>query len=274
VNDVYRTEAGGHAVRERYRALLDEWPVESEQVRLTTRAGETFVLVSGPVDAPPVLALHGSGGNSTTWLADIAAWAPHLRVYAVDVIGEPGLSAPVRPELGSAEHVGWLDDVFDGLGLTAAAVVGMSLGGWLAVDYASRRPDRVTRLALIAPGGIGRQTSGWVVRALPFFVLGEWGRRRIVRIVTGADLGAVRDSIAATFRHFRPRTEIPVFDDEVLRRLTMPVLAVVGGRDVMIDSEETVRRLGVVVPHADVRVVPGAGHLVVGQTAVVLEFLR
>ncbi len=274
MNDVYRTAEGGRAVRERYRALLEGWPVEAERLRLPTRAGETFVVASGPVDAPPVLALHGSGGNSATWMADIAAWAPHLRVYAVDVIGEPGLSAPVRPELGSPEHVGWLDDVFDGLGLDAAAVLGMSLGGWLAVDYASRRPERVTRVALIAPAGIGRRTSGWVVRALPYFALGEWGRRRIVRIVTGADLGAAQDSIAATFRHFRPRTEIPVFDDEVLRRLTMPVLAVVGDRDVMVDSGETVRRLGAVVPHADVRVVPGAGHLVVGQSGVVLEFLR
>jgi pimeloyl-ACP methyl ester carboxylesterase len=271
---VYRTEEGGRAVRERYRALLEHWPVDAEHLRLPTRAGETFVLASGPVDAPPVLALHGSGGNSTTWQADIATWAPHLRVYAVDLIGEPGLSAPSRPELGSEEFVGWLDDVFAGLGLESAAVLAMSLGGWLAVDYASRRPARVTRLALIAPAGIGRRTHGWLLRALPYFVLGDWGRRRIVRIVTGADLGPVRDGIAATFRHFRPRTEIPVLDDAVLRSLTMPVLAVVGGRDAMIDSRGTARRLAALVPHADVRVVPEAGHLVVGQADAVLGFLK
>ncbi|MEO6088243.1 MAG: alpha/beta fold hydrolase [Umezawaea sp.] len=273
MNGVYRTEAGGRAVREQYRAVLEQWPVEAEHVRLPTRAGETFVVASGPVDAPPLVALHGSGGNATTWLADIATWAPHLRVYAVDLIGEPGLSAPTRPELGSEEFAGWLDDVFAGLGLEAAAVLGMSLGGWLAVDYASRRPERVTKLALIASAGIGRRTHGWLLPALPYFVMGDWGRRRIVRIVTGADLGPVRAAIAATFRHFRPRTEIPVFDDAVLRSLTMPVLAVVGGRDVMIDSRATARRLAALVPHADVRVVPEAGHLVVGQADAVLGFL-
>lgn len=274
MSEIFRTAAGGKSVRERYRAVLEQWPVPASRVRLGTRAGETFVLVSGPVDGPPVVALHGSGGNATTWMADIAVWAPHLRVYAVDVIGEPGLSAPARPELGSSAHVEWLDDVFDGLGLDAAAVVGMSLGGWLAVDYASRRPSRVSRLVLLAPGGIGRRKSGWLLRALPFFAMGAWGRRRVVRIVTGVELGAVASSIGQTFGEFRPRTEIPVFADDVLERLTMPVLAVVGDRDAMIHSGQTTRRLAALVPHADVRVVPGAGHLLLGQAGAVLEFLR
>ncbi|MCS7479602.1 alpha/beta fold hydrolase [Umezawaea endophytica] len=273
MSEVYRTDAGGRAVRERYRAVLERWPVPAERVRLNTRAGETFVLVSGPVDGPPVVALHGSGGNATTWMADITTWAPHLRVYAVDVIGEPGLSAAVRPELGSAANAEWLDDVLDGLGVDSPAVLGMSLGGWLAVDYASRRPSRVSRLALLAPGGVGRRRYGWVLRALPFFALGAWGRRRVVRIVTGVELGAVASSIGETFGEFKPRTDIPVFPDDVLERLTMPVLAVVGDRDAMIDSAMTARRLAALVPHADVRVVPG-GHLLLGQADAVLGFLR
>ncbi|HEX6341211.1 alpha/beta fold hydrolase [Umezawaea sp.] len=274
MSEIYRTAAGGEAVRERYRTALDEWPVPATRLRLDTRAGETFVLVSGPVDGPPVVALHGSGGNATTWMADIAVWAPHLRVHAVDVIGEPGLSAPVRPELGSSAHVEWLDDVVDGLGLDPTALLGMSLGGWLATEYASRRPERVSRLVLLAPGGFGRRTFGWVPRALPFLALGAWGRRRVVRIVTGADLGPVATSIGATFGEFRPRREIPVFPDAVLERLTMPVLVVVGDRDAMIDSAGTVRRVAALVPHADVRVVDGAGHLLLGQAGAVLEFLR
>ncbi|WNV86533.1 alpha/beta fold hydrolase [Umezawaea sp. Da 62-37] len=271
---VYRSEAGGRTVREHYRAMLDRWPVDAEQRTLTTRAGDTFVVINGPVDAPPVIALHGSGGNSSTWLADIATWAPHLRVFAVDLIGEPGLSAPSRPPLGSPDYADWLDDVLDGLGLTTAAVVGMSLGGWIAVDYATRRPDRVTRLALLGPTGIGRRKVGWLVRALPFFALGHWGRLRIVRIVAGADVGEYREVIASTFRHFKPRVEFPAFDDGVLCLLRMPTLVVVGGRDAMLDSRETVRRLAATVPHADVRLLPGVGHFIPGQADAVLEFLR
>jgi pimeloyl-ACP methyl ester carboxylesterase len=64
-----------------------------------------------------------------------------------------------------------------------------------------------------------------------------------------------------------------VFDDAVLRALTMPVLAVLGGRDAMIDSHDSARRLAALVPHADVRIEPEAGHLVVGQAETVLGFV-
>jgi pimeloyl-ACP methyl ester carboxylesterase len=268
---IYRTVEGGRIVRDRYRALLDRWPVESERLTVATRAGDTFVLASGPADAPPVVALHGSGSNALTWMADIATWVPELRVYAVDVIGEPGLSASSRPPLDSPQPSKWLDDVLAGLGLTSTALLGMSLGGLLAVDYATRRPDRVSRLALLAPGGIGRRKTGWLVRALPFLFLGDWGRRRIARAVAG---GAAEDLLVATFKHFRPRLAIPVFDDDALRRLTMPTLAIVGDRDVMIDSRETARRLAETVPHADVRLLPDAGHHITGQALPLLEFLR
>ena len=268
---IYRTAEGGRIVRDRYRALLDRWPVDSERLTIPTRAGDTFVMASGPLDAPPVVALHGSGSNALTWMADIATWAAALRVYAVDVIGEPGLSAPSRPPLDSAQHAEWLDDVLAGLGLTSTALLGMSLGGLLAVDYATRRPDRVSRLALLAPGGIGRRKTGWLVRALPFLFLGDWGGRRIARSVAR---GAAEDLIVATFKHFRPRVALPVFDEDTLRRLTMPTLVIVGGRDVMIDSDDTVRRLANTVPHADVRLLPEAGHHITGQALALVEFLR
>jgi pimeloyl-ACP methyl ester carboxylesterase len=59
----------------------------------------------------------------------------------------------------------------------------------------------------------------------------------------------------------------------MLRTLTLPVMAVVGGRDVVFRSEETRRRLAACVPQARVHVLPAAGHGLTDQTATVLEFL-
>jgi hypothetical protein len=126
MSTIYKTEAGGREVRRRYREALAAWPVPAEHLRVPTREGETFVVVSGPRDAPPVVLLHGSGSNSQIWTGDVAAWSRHSRVHAVDLVGEPGLSAPSRPPLDGGALALWLEDVLDGLGLDETALVGTS----------------------------------------------------------------------------------------------------------------------------------------------------
>jgi len=68
--------------------------------------------------------------------------------------------------------------------------------------------------------------------------------------------------------------KLPIFSDDALKRLTMPVMAILGGQDVLIDSDETQRRLERNVRHAEIRYLPEAGHFIPGQTRPILEFLR
>ncbi|MBB6171638.1 pimeloyl-ACP methyl ester carboxylesterase [Nocardiopsis mwathae] len=278
---IYTSEGGGREIRRRYREALGAWPIPAEHLRVPTREGDTFV-VSGPPDAPPLVLLHGSGANATMWTGDVPSWARHFRVHAVDLIGEPGLSAPSRPPLASEALALWLDDVLDdvldGLGLTNPAFVGASLGGWVALDHATRRPDRIRRLALLCPGGMGRQTMGWPAKALLLRPFGRWGLRRSAQAATGLeapDSEHVLDSLVLTFAHFKPRMErLPVFSDDALRRLTMPVLVIVGGRDAMFDSRDTARRARRCIPRATVTLLPEVGHAILGQTEPITEFLR
>jgi pimeloyl-ACP methyl ester carboxylesterase len=67
--------------------------------------------------------------------------------------------------------------------------------------------------------------------------------------------------------------KLPIFSDPALRRLTMPVRAIGGGKDGLINSAETKSRLEQNTPRAIVRYIPEAGHLIPGQTAAILEFL-
>jgi pimeloyl-ACP methyl ester carboxylesterase len=274
---IYKTESGGREIERYYRELLRRWPVPHEEVRVPTGQGETFVVSSGPEDAPPLVLLHGSGTNAAMWQAEVPSWSEHFRVHAVDMIGEPGLSAPSRPPLDSDAYALWLDEVLRGLGITTTAIVGASLGGWLAVDYATRRPDRVNNLVLLCPAGIGRQKLGWLPKALLLRPFGRWGQRKTVALVAGlrdARATELLDYLALVFSTFRPRRKLPVFSDDALRRLEMPVLVVVGERDAMLDSAETVRRVEKTVPRATVRLLPGVEHSVLGQAEPVLEFLR
>ena len=278
---IWKTEAAGEAMLARYAQFLTYWPAANEQLRLPTLQGETFVIASGPEDAPPVLLLHGGLANSASWMGDVAAWSQHFRVYAVDMIGEPGFSAPSRPPLASEAYALWLDEVMAGLGVRRAAFVGISLGGWLALDYATRRPERVSALALLCPGGVGR-TKNVLLWATPLLLLGPWGRRLVMRKLGAGAItedpspavqafGAFMDLIQA---NFRPRRDpLPRFSDAALRGLDMPVLAILGAKDAMLDSFGTRDRLTANIPTADIRWLPEAGHFLVGHGAEIDAFL-
>jgi pimeloyl-ACP methyl ester carboxylesterase len=280
---IYKTAEGEHAIKSAYRQLLEHWPVPAEQRTVPTGQGDTFVVTCGPAGAPPLVLLHGSGTNTVMWAGHVATWAEYFRVHAVDMIGEPGLSAPSRPPLDSDAYAAWLDDVFDGLALTHSAVVGTSLGGWLALDYAIRRPARVTRLALMAPGGVGRQKWGIPITAILLQPFGRRGRMIVLRRAIGVPAAA---SIAASpqatalgaftllvHRHFRPRLDrLPLFSTRALAALDVPMLTIVGGRDAMVDSHQTRQRLE--RAGKTVRLLPEAGHLLPDQTQPILDFLR
>ncbi len=282
MNRIYRTAEGERLVRERYAAFLKHWPVERQEFHIPTSQGETFVIASGTEGAPSLLLLHSGGANAGMWIGEVRAFAEHFRVYAVDMIGEPGFSAPSRPPLVSDAHAVWLDEVLRYLSVDRVSIVGASLGGWLALDYATRRPERVERIAVLCPGGVGRQKIGIVFVSLASRLCGAWGKRKLMERILGRPpagpppaVKAFVDFMTLIRRHFRHRmVKLPIFSDEALRRLNMPLLAVVGGRDVLLDSAGTKRRLERHVPQAQVVFLPEAGHLIPGQYPKVRAFLQ
>jgi pimeloyl-ACP methyl ester carboxylesterase len=136
-------------VHAEYRSVLGAWPVPHEEIRVPTCQGETFVVTCGPADAPTVVLLHGGATNSAMRNRNVQVWARMFRLYAVDIIGEPGFSAASRPPLSSDAYARWMDDVLAGLRLSRASFVGASFGGLLALDYAIRRPVSVCALVLL-----------------------------------------------------------------------------------------------------------------------------
>jgi pimeloyl-ACP methyl ester carboxylesterase len=262
---IYKTEAGRDQILRQYEEWLAHWPQPAERRTVPTRHGDTFVMVSGTENGPPVVLLHGSGANTLTWLQAAGKLGTRFRVFAVDLIGEPGLSAQSRPPLGSPAYAEWLDDVLDGLGLTEVQMVAVSLGGWMAIDYVTRRPGRVSRLALMVPGGIGRQRFG----KMAVFLLGQLlGRKQ------PEPKSPPEKYVRMVFQHFRPRLVLPVFSTERLRRLTLPLLVIIGDQDELLNSRATRRKLAAAAPHAQVEMLSGEGHILPDQTERIGRFLR
>ena len=85
------------------------------------------------------------------WFPNIAELSKSFHVFALDTIGEPGESIPTRSNATKRDLADWLVGVFDELRIERAHVVGLSRGGWLALNLALHAPQRIERIVLLSP---------------------------------------------------------------------------------------------------------------------------
>jgi pimeloyl-ACP methyl ester carboxylesterase len=120
-------------------------------MRLTVDGKDVFVATGGkPFDAakPTVMFVHGAGCDRTGWVLPARWFAHHgWSVLAPDLPGH-GLSKGA-PLTSVADMAAWVERLLDAAGLPAAALVGHSMGGAIALETAAHAPGRVTALALV-----------------------------------------------------------------------------------------------------------------------------
>jgi pimeloyl-ACP methyl ester carboxylesterase len=126
-------------------------------------------------DGPPLLFIHGLSGSWPNWLEQLPVFAQTHRVVAVDLPGF-GHSPMPREPISISGYARDLDALLEALGIDAAAVVGNSMGGFVAAELAIGFPQRVERLVLVAAAGLSTYNNKAGSRALP-------GLRRAERIV-------------------------------------------------------------------------------------------
>jgi pimeloyl-ACP methyl ester carboxylesterase len=273
---VFKSKDGHSQVMELYDGMLGQWPVEHELLEIPTRHGNTFVIASGDPGADTLILLHGAGSNSLMWIDDVQVYSKHYRVYAVDIIGEAGKSSANRPSWQGPAYEEWLADIYDGLKIDNASVIGISQGGWTALKFATARPERVDRLILICPGGIIYDNMPFVLHAFTLKTMGSWGIRRIVKKLFGDQPveKSVLEAMILTIKNFKYRLAIPpLYANEELAALTMPTLFIGGTKDALRNSAKIADRLRRLVPNLTVDLIDGGGHAMNNTTCTILPFL-
>jgi 4,5:9,10-diseco-3-hydroxy-5,9,17-trioxoandrosta-1(10),2-diene-4-oate hydrolase len=238
---------------------------------------------AGPATGPTVFLIHGWACSVFTFHRTIAPLAAAgFRVLASDLKGHGLSDKPVgRGEYTTPAMLAHLHEVLDALAVGQATVLGHSLGGALALALALDSPERVSRLVLLAPVGLGENALLPVVRALtpaslssvlPYLVR-RWTARLVLRVATGDLRGLGRREVdeywaptqfpAATLAgralaHDFDWTPVPA---ERLATLRPPTLLIVGSRDRLLNPRTAYRTLLAACPSAEVRIVRGAGHV-------------
>ena len=152
---IYKTPEGEAEIRTLYDEALAELGLPYESLTIGTRLGDTHVLALGPEDGPPAIFLPGGNALNPISLEWFLPLAERHRIYAPDIVGQPGLSAQTRPSSKGDGHAFWVEDVLDGVGLHGPVpLVGLSYGAGIAIRTMGLAPERVSRAALVSPAGI------------------------------------------------------------------------------------------------------------------------
>ena len=268
--------------KETYLAFYDEmakqWTIPSETMMIPTSYGETFVRVSGPADAPPLILLHGAGSTSLMWMFSIEELSKHHRTYAIDSLintGCVGRSIYTRSIKNADESSEWLNEVFDGLGLADnISLIGASYGGWIASQYALRYSDRLHKAVWIAPAGTVLPFSEeYLHRIMSLYMSPNpdtykeffgWSFKDFLEQHPQM-LNSMVDEFTLTMRSFIPPNpqEIPILtalSDDELHGITTPTLFIIGENDVLYSAQGAIERLGTVAPQIEVCLISSAGH--------------
>jgi pimeloyl-ACP methyl ester carboxylesterase len=252
-----------------YDSVLKLWPVPFEEYDIMTRFGVTHVIASGPNGSPSLLLLHATGTSSTMWFPNIGALSRVYRVYAVDIIGEPGKSRQSCLLRNREDCANWLGDVMQGLGLEKTNIVGLSYGGWHTLNFSLFFPDKINKIVSLAPGASILKFS-WPVllllRLLPYVPIKPNPLRRFFNRGFHPDEFFARQ-FASGVKHFRyadPQESIftNVFSDVELRGINVPTLFIVGENEVIYDPVNAIEKVNQLIPNVETKLVPNAGHFV------------
>jgi 2-hydroxy-6-oxonona-2,4-dienedioate hydrolase len=210
-------------------------------LKTTKLAGGIACRIEGA--GPPLVLFHGGGGSWTHWIRNIPELGRHFSVYALDLPGF-GDSTDVAPDIDPHEYVGLVCDAVNEIaGGEPINLAGFSFGGVNATMLAVRMPQTIRKLALLAPGGLGRvSNAGSQFRKMPPDDAPEADKREVLRhnlllmmlarpeSIDEATLDIQRDNVLRTRFNSRRFTG-STLTREALPNLHTPTLGIFGALD-------------------------------------------
>lgn len=232
-------------------------------------------------EGAPVVLIHGFLDSLQTWRRNVQVWSKTHRVYAIDVLGFGSSDRVHAPIYSLKQQAQFLREFFAAQGITRAVVVGHSMGGAMALQFAYDFPDLIHKLVLIAPAtylyaALPRHGLRPVPHRVSRGVLGlyeKWqgDRGNPVRFAYGDPTRITQDSIELRQQMMRVRgthdalismskskreSDVP----HQLKQVTVPTLIVWGRRDRVVPgfhADKHFREL----PNARLEWIETAGHL-------------
>ena len=270
--NLFKTSKGQARYFAAYDAALGLWPVPYESRLVTTPYVQTHILSCESEDAFPLVLLHAGQASSTMWFPNVAPLSGKFPIFALDTLGEPGKSIPFQRNASRSDCAAWLEGVLDALSVSKSHVMGLSRGGWLALNLALQAPHRLERIVLLSPAAsfiilnpFSSAVATAVMRVPTRFVsnaaLYSWvtpgfkvNKVFAEQFITGLENWNWTVNTSG-YSGVMPNT----FSDEELRQISLPILMLIGDQDRQ-NPPRALERARQLIPHLEGAIVPQAGH--------------
>ena len=222
----------------------------------------------------PLVIIHGGGDGARAWKKNMAELSENYTVYVPDLPGY-GHSQPLEGDYYIPEMVEFVDEFAYNLGLKSFYLVGHSMGGGIALNYALKFPQKIMKLVLVSSMCLGREIALWV-RVLSVPAICRAIGKAVLAVLKGVKW--VADLLLAPAEFISPmsvakihlgsklttlKEQATVFIDR-LSEIMVPTLVVWGAKDhiVPVSQAYTAAEL---IPDCRVKVFEGCGHSVYKQ---------
>lgn len=279
----FRNSAGEQAYKQSYEAAMKTLPVPVRTLDVATNYGTVRVYEfsngSTGTGLAPIILLPGRASGVPMWGKNLAELVAKRTVYALDAIGDAGLSVQTEVLKDASDQAKWLDQVFQQLNLQKVHLIGHSFGGWLAANYAVRYPDRVATLNLLEPvfvfQGLRWQVYLQATLAILPFLPQSLRDKMLSSIGGGAKIDrndVIARMIADASSHFSTKVPQPTrITEEQLTKLTMPVYVAIGGKSAMHDPTAAMTLAKNALKNVEVKIWPNGTHSLPMESATEID---
>lgn len=233
----WRSREGAESYRAAYDDVMATLPTPTRTHDVATEHGTVRVYEWAATDeAPdaelPVVLLPGIRSGAPMWGENLTHWIGQRTLYAMDAVGDSGMSTQSVPFTSFDDQATWVEQVLAGLDLERVHLVGHSFGGAIAASHALSHPGRVASPTLLEPVMVlrGLPASTYLWSALLLLPAPQSWKDRALAEIGGVSVEEVQERTPMSVmvdegsKHYTAVTLVPrTFTDEEWRSLSMPV---------------------------------------------------
>ena len=273
-----------------YNEAMAILPPPQKRFDIKTKYGSVrvyyFVTVENK-NEEPIMLLNGRSASTPMWESNLEGLMVERPIYSIDLLGEPGMSIQQQPIIDSRDQAEWLREVIAKLDLQRVHLVGVSIGGWMAMNLVRFYPERIASISLLEPFQVFAPMSlKLIAMSTPFTipVIPKVIREKMLSVISGGaeadDSVPVAKLIESGMRNYKVKLPYPQsFSIEELQAIELPILALMGEKSTVHNSKKAVENGKNYVKNIEIESWENASHAINGEfssevNARILEFVK